>query len=145
MIGDAIQRLSKTNDEMYSLVGKVLSVDEDKRTCDVEPINGDAVINNVRLQADLEGKSGLVLFPKEGSHVVVTFLNKQTGYVALCSEVDKISFSKNNNDLLEMMKELIGIMKEFQLSTNVGATIKVMPHIVTRLEILENQFKDILK
>jgi hypothetical protein len=76
--------------EVYSIVCSVVSVDESMRTIDAKPINGDAEIFDVRLQSSINSAVGVVLIPKVNSFVVVTFLNKLTGYVALCTEIDKI-------------------------------------------------------
>lgn len=76
--------------EVYSIVCSVVSVDETERTIDAKPINGDAEIFGVRLQSSINSKVGFVAIPKKDSFVVVTFLNKLTGYVALCTEIDKI-------------------------------------------------------
>jgi hypothetical protein len=89
-IARAIKDIAKTADEVYSLVARVTAVDESERTCDVQPLNGDAALFRVRLQSELSGALGIVAFPKEGSTVVVTFINKESAYVALCSEVTRI-------------------------------------------------------
>lgn len=85
---EAIQKLAASGDEIYSCIGEVKSVDQDNKLCVVAPVNGDADLLDIRLQAG-EGK-GIVFYPAVGSIVVVTFLAKNTGYVALCSDVDKI-------------------------------------------------------
>lgn len=76
--------------EVYSIVCSVVSVDETARTIDAKPINGDAEIFDVRLQSSINSAVGLVTIPKVDSFVIVTFINKLTGYVALCTEIDKI-------------------------------------------------------
>lgn len=82
---EAIERLTERNEEVYSIIGKVDAIDKNKRTCDVLPLQDEeAVLYDVRLQAGLEGAKGTICFPKVGSVVVVTFLNKDSGYVAFC-------------------------------------------------------------
>lgn len=89
---DAIKKLSSTpNQAIYSVVGKVKSVDETARTCEVVPIqNQEDTLFDVRLQAELNLMDGLIITPAIDSLVVVTFLNQATGYIALCSKADKI-------------------------------------------------------
>lgn len=89
-IAESIKKLAANGDEVYTIPCKVMAIDETERTCDVQPLNGDAEIFGVRLQANLGDDKGVCIFPKSGSEVLVTFLNKKTGYVALCSEVDKV-------------------------------------------------------
>lgn len=89
-IDELIKKLAEKGDEVYSIAAKVKEINESERTCDVEPLDGAADIFGVRLQSVPDDDKGICVFPKVGSTVVVTFLNKKTGYVALCAEVDKI-------------------------------------------------------
>lgn len=95
-IKDVIQRLAKTNDEIYSLVATIDSVDEVKRTCVVSPINESAQIFDVRLQASLSSTKGIVTIPKKKSYVIVTFLTPNVAFISLCTEVDKIIVDCDN-------------------------------------------------
>lgn len=159
---EALEKLTKTNDELYSLIGEVDSVDKNKRTCDVLPLQDkEAVLYDVRLQADLEGTKGMLCFPTVGSVVVVTFLNKDSAYVAMFSEVDsvelvvgqqKIDFDKDGllvesaqGSLLSAWKDLLDVLKEFKLSTNSGLTIAVTPDVIAKIEVLETKINSILK
>lgn len=101
-IKDAIRILSKTDDAYYSYACKVLSVTGN--LCDCEPINGDADLLEVRLIAD--DKTGILIVPKVGSTVLVTMINKMTGYVAMFSEVDSIALNGTNYDGLVRVSEL---------------------------------------
>lgn len=74
--------------EIYSLVGTVIEVNEDERTCDVRPSNDDADVLGVRLQASIPASAGLFIKPKVNSFVIVTFLNSNTGYVSTFTEID---------------------------------------------------------
>lgn len=89
-IREAIQQIIKDEEELYSVVGIVTSVDEDKRTAEIEPIDGSGTIFDVKLQANESGTTGLVTIPAEDSEVVVTFLSKDTAFVSLCTDVEKI-------------------------------------------------------
>lgn len=89
---EAIRTLSQNYDEVYSIVAKVKAVDKSKRTCTVEPLNGDAALFGVRLQSEESSDKGLVVFPKVGSSVIVTFLNRETGHVTAFSEWDNTEF-----------------------------------------------------
>lgn len=89
-IKDAIERISRTREEIYSLACEVLSVDTDERTCDVRPLNGQADLFACRLQSSMGLVEGFLQVPKVGSTVVVTFLGRNHGYVALCSELEEV-------------------------------------------------------
>lgn len=89
-IAGHIKKLADNGDEVYAMICKVLAVDANERTCDVEPLNGDADIFGVRLQSDLNASTGFMVVPVVGSNVLVSFLNKNAAYVAMCSEVDYV-------------------------------------------------------
>lgn len=161
-LAEIIQTIAKTNDAIYSVVGVVDSVDKNKRTCDVKPTeNKEAILYDVRLQATPEGSNGKVYFPAVGSVVVVTFLNKNTGYVALFSEVDsvemvvgsqKMDFDKDGlllespqGSLLSAWTDLLNILQEFKLSTNSGMTIAVSPDIILKIKSLKQKVNSFLK
>ncbi len=77
-------------ENFYSILGKAVNVDEDARTCDLEPIEANAPRAGIRLQAAESGTTGIVLIPKEGSFIVASFFDKTTGFVSLTSELEKI-------------------------------------------------------
>lgn len=157
MIKDAIQRLAaRSNEQVYSVVGRVTEVDEALRVCSVEPLNGDAMLYDVRLQAVQEAVDGLVIVPSVDSWVVVTFLGDNDGYVAATSTVSKVlwtvekqtleysasglklasdqaGYTEQVDALLDTLGKLIDTLLQFQLSTNMGPTIAVMPQVVSAL------------
>ncbi len=150
---EAFIKASQTNEEVYATVCKVITVDESKRTCDVEPIDGSATIYDVRLQANESDTEGVVVFPKKDSMVIVSFLGKEVAYVALCSEIEAISIVKKSAfhakddvaELFDVISDLIELLKTFKLSTNVGVTINVLPDIVMKLERLKKRNNEVKK
>lgn len=90
-IKELIQDLAKDKgEEIYSKICKVDSVDESKRTCDASPIDDGAKIFDIRLQSVTSSTKGLVMIPKVDSFIIVTFLGKNTAFVSLFDDVDKI-------------------------------------------------------
>lgn len=94
-----LKKATKGIDELYSIVGTVTARDHQARTVDVQPVNGDAEVFGVRLQAAPGASVGLLAIPAVGSEVVVTFLNKATGFVALCSEVETYELVSGNTSM----------------------------------------------
>ena len=89
-IADAIRALGENNEEVYSVVGTVIAIDEDKLTCDCAPTSGGAIIYDVLLQA-MEGQAtGFVLIPMIGSSVIVTFISSVSAYVGATSNIQKM-------------------------------------------------------
>jgi hypothetical protein len=84
---DILQSAVKTDAEQYAQFGTVSGVDSD--TCTVEPLNGDAPINKVKLSAG-ETDEGFILTPVVGSVVLVVFSSKTRAFVSMCSEVETV-------------------------------------------------------
>lgn len=92
-IAEMIKKLADNGEEIYSKVCKVISVDLQERTCEVEPLSGGANIPGCRLQAAMDQATGMLLVPAVDSFVVVTWLNKNAAYVSLCSDLDEIQLN----------------------------------------------------
>jgi len=92
-IPELIKALAQSGDQIYSKVCKVISVDLDERSCEVEPLSGGANIPGCRLQAAIEQTSGFLLVPSVGSFIVVTWLNKNAAFVSMCSTLDEIQLN----------------------------------------------------
>ncbi|MGR3178298.1 MAG: hypothetical protein ACUZ8E_09620 [Candidatus Anammoxibacter sp.] len=107
-------------EQFYSQIGKAVNVNADKRTCDFEPISDIAKREGIRLQSLISESKGFVLIPKEGSDIVVTFLNKSTGFVSLTSEIEKIHFEAGGEDLKLILNDLIKEIKNTITNTPAG-------------------------
>lgn len=69
----------------------VTAVDKTARTCDCDPLNEDAPIPGVNLQANQQAKFGVVQFPRVGSFVIVGFLSDgMAGAVLLTDDVESV-------------------------------------------------------
>lgn len=117
-------------EQFYSQIGKAVNVDATKRTCDFEPISDIAKREGIRLQSLISESKGFVLIPKEGSDIVVTFLNKSTGFVSLTSEIEKIHFEAGGEDLKKILNDLIKEIKNAIITTPVGPGSIAPPTIV---------------
>lgn len=151
----AIKQLASTN-MVVSIIGTVTEVDEGQRTCVLEPLNGDAIVYDVRLQAAIAEATGPVMIPKVGAYGIAVFLGDNNAFLALFHEVEKVlwtvdeqvmeftkdglslsnqqaKFAEEQVKLLDTFAALIDTLLQFQLSTNLGPTISVMPQIITLL------------
>lgn len=90
MISDAIKALAHKHSETRILIGTVKNLDTKKRTCDVEPHNGDADILDVLLQVVEGTNNGFFLLPKAGSEVVVLLFDDYLGAVIQTADIDKM-------------------------------------------------------
>lgn len=101
---DALRSLVKPNNDGFSKVCTIDSVDLTKLTCYCMPLNGDADIINVRLMANID--NGFLLVPEVESIVVVSFLSDDSAYVSLVSKVSEIQLNGKNFDGLVKVQEL---------------------------------------
>ena len=90
-IKNIIKQIATEGSTASLFVGTVSAVDSKARTVDVEPINEDAPVLGVNLQANQESTFGVVAFPKVGSYVVVGFVaDGAAGVVLLTDEVESV-------------------------------------------------------
>lgn len=141
-IKEIIEKAAKGDEELYSIIATVDEVDEDARTCSCTPIDGAAQLFDVNLQAGKEATTGFVQIPTVESQVVVTFLSKDTAFISLCVEVDKVlldcdevTINGGDNGSLIIIQDLVdkinaiedahnGLVSDFNLHThNTTATI----------------------
>lgn len=115
-IRSAVKEMSKTGDEVYSIVCKVLSVNISEKTCDCEPIDGKADLLDVRLMA--QSQTGFFITPKVNSIVVVTMINGFTGYVAMFSEISEIQLNGSNYDGLPQIQVMVDKYNNLEQKVN---------------------------
>lgn len=120
-IKEIIEQIAKDDQqELYSLACTVDDVNEGERTCSVTPLNGGVAVFGVRLQAIKGTEKGLVIFPKVGSQAIVTFINKQTGYLALHTEIDGYIIETGSESLKTILTDLIEAIEQLTVTTGVG-------------------------
>lgn len=121
-IRDAIRKAVETGAEIYSVVGKIKSVDTTERTCVVEPVDGSPEINGVRYTVTNGDSSGFILNPKSGSFVIVTFLDDNNGFISLITEFDTVVLNNGTADLKQILTDLIAQIKVITVPTPSGAS-----------------------
>lgn len=109
-IKNLIRQIAADGNSMSLLVGTVSAVDTKARTVDVEPINEDAPVLGVNLQANQEATLGVVLFPRVGSYVAVAMLSGYAaGVVVLTEDVESIEVNINNGTKLTVTEDGIRV------------------------------------
>lgn len=105
-----IKQLATEGGSDSLLVGTVSARHDDRRTVDVEPINEDAPVLEVNLQANQEGTLGVVLFPRVGSYVAVAMLSGYAaGVVVLTDDVESIEVNINDGTKLTITEDGISL------------------------------------
>jgi len=106
MIREAIQSIAGTlKNKFPAFLAKVKSVDEADNVCDIEPLNDDADMFDVRFRAQLGSASGFFAVPKIGSVVLVVQTSETSGVIVCYSDVEKISLvcdGEENNGLVKV-------------------------------------------
>ncbi|EAY29960.1 hypothetical protein [Microscilla marina] len=89
-----------------NLRGTVVEVDEAERTCEVQPLGGEAPLPDVRLVASIDSEvaGGVVFIPKIGSAVIVSMLeaSESEAYVAKFGEVEKLLVQFSEDSVAEL-------------------------------------------
>jgi len=121
-------------DVVWSLTGKVVSTDEDNRTCEIELTNNDANLQGVRLQAVEGGNTGVVFFPEKGSDVIVHFLNADNAYITQISKVAKVEIITENGEIWLNGDEYGGLIKIEKLKTQLQKNTQRIDTIINVLK-----------
>ena len=124
-----IQKLNDNgNTSVESFLAKVIEVDKEKRLCDVEPLEG-AELFDVRICAiQLKQNNGFWIVPKKDSHVVVTMLGNNAGFISMFSEVEEIYLQTSETDngglvkIEYLMQRLTSIENELNKHSNLLKT-----------------------
>lgn len=130
-------------ENFYSVLGKAINVDSDKRICDLESIEGDAPRAGINLQAVESETRGFVLIPKEGSFIAVTFTDKRTGFVSLTSEIEKIHFEAGGEDLKLILNDLIKEIKNI-VTQSPGGPGTVVESTKVLLDTIDDRINKLL-
>lgn len=132
ILQDTIRKLAKDDTVAGITIGRVTAVDKDARTVDVQPLDGEAPLLGLNLQANQKGTVGLVQIPKIDSCVIVgTFTNYGgAGAVLLCDDVERIEATVGNYSL-EITDEGISLN-----GGNLGGLVKVT-ELTQRLNAIE--------
>lgn len=136
-IRSAIQKLSKT-EKFESVLGKVVSVDTDTKTCEVQPLDDQPNILQVRLNANESPESGIVIIPKQYSFVIVGQTALDQPHILMFSEIDSIQntiedmeykldanglkLTVGDNDFKEGISDLLTALEQLTVNTPNGVS-----------------------
>ena len=111
-----IFRLFLKEEELYSRIGTVVSVDEASKTVKVSLVNGED-IDDVRLQ-QVPGDLGILLKPAVDSLVIVAFTDNTTAYVSMFSELEELVFQNGVNGGLIKIDDLVTKLNDLNTKYN---------------------------
>jgi hypothetical protein len=125
---ETIQQMIRGEIPTQAMLGTVLSVDRTKAVCDVQPAEAGApVLYDVALRA-VEGSGGFILWPKVKSFVLVGLVDNDPNhtYVAMVSEVDKLTLATGNENLHTLLTDMVAAVRGLKFTTNAGPTITLL-------------------
>lgn len=88
-----IKRMATAETMPTAIICTVDAVDKEARTVDCTPIDEQAPIPGVNLQANQEGTTGWLAVPKVGSYVVVMMTSEATGVVVATDDVESVELN----------------------------------------------------
>jgi len=94
-IADSIRKLLGAV-EFDTMLCTVESVDGET-TCTVKTVKTGALYKNIKLNANITEDKGIYVFPKKGSYVLVTMIDKVQGFVSMFSDIEKITLNVNGD------------------------------------------------
>jgi hypothetical protein len=115
-IRDTILELVSEDLQIYSVVGKVVSINNG--FAEIEPLDGSANLLDVRVVAD--SASSPVAIPLVNSIVICTFLDNDNAFISQISEVDKYRIANTSESLKSLLEDLIGAIQRIVVTTPAG-------------------------
>ncbi len=120
-------------------IGTVTAVDKEARAVDVQPLNEDAPLLGMNLQANQGSTVGVVQIPRVGSYVMVGYVaDGAVGMVVLCDDIEEAEVVIKDAETASIVVTEDGIVMN---GGSLGGLVKV-EDITTRLNLIE---KDINK
>ncbi|WP_448529201.1 hypothetical protein [Raineya sp.] len=131
----AIKKVSNASATLAT--GKVVSIDAETHTCDIELDSEGADIFGVRLRAVVDDANGLILVPKINSEVVIAKINTSQWVVVATAELESIKILIGSQTLI--IDENGFVFNE----GNLGGLVK-LNDLVSKLNAIENKVNSII-
>jgi hypothetical protein len=138
----AFKRLIHRTIPAGTFAGVIVAVDENAKTCDVEPSDGSPIYFDVRLKAmitEAVNDEGLTIIPTVGSDVLVSVISKQENncYISVFSRIDKYLIKVNGRSIEITLDGVLklngdsyeGIIKAGELKTQLDKNTAVLSAI----------------
>lgn len=126
-ISEAIRKISK-QEVFESIIGKVVSIDNASMTCEVDPIDDQPNLVDVRFSAMENPTSGIIPVPVMGSAVIVSQTATGQQYISLFSEIDTFQITSN----------------QFTFNDGANGGLINISDLVTKMNNLENKINDVI-
>ena len=130
--------------------GVVLSIDEDRATCQIQLVTNNEILNNVKIKPIVcdgdQSEMGIILYPAVNSFVLVGKINEENTDLAIlsCTKVDSIAFEMQNNLSLQVSNDGTAKFNTGNLILNNGdqdgiPLVKPLTNVIADLQNKVNQ------
>lgn len=126
----------KTADNIFAAT--VMKNSVSGNTCTVIPVDGKAKVEKVRLNADINGETGVLITPTDESYVLVGMLTPVDGMVLMFSEIKSVSIKINEDISLLMDADKIEFNGNAKNSYLCDINV-----VKDKIEALEQQLNDL--
>lgn len=120
-IPEIIQEMAQGGNVYESLFAKVITVDATAKTCQIETLNDEMTIFDVRIIAN--NGDGFLLIPSVDSIVGVCMINEVEGYVSLYSQIDSVQIGDGANGGLIKINDIVSKVNTIESDINDLKTI----------------------
>ena len=135
-IREMIQAMAKSGNSPV-LLCRVTAVDEAGRLVDVDPVNGDAEILDVRLQLTEGNDAGAVAIPKTGELVLVLMVTEELGFVLLSDQITRYAIDVATTHFRFDDKGLAISSAAADFKTEINALIDLVDELLTTLQTFQ--------
>ena len=118
------------DENYYSKIGIVKSIDEVEYTCEVEFLDGSPNFDDVKLQ-QFATSDGLFIKPSIDSAVIVSFSSRNNAYISMFSAVEEVVIQGGVNE---------GMVKIVEQTRKLNDLVAEVQGIVNDLNILKTAF-----
>lgn len=112
------------------LTGKVTAINRNDYTCTVNPVDGSATLNAVRLSPSI-GKYAMITIPKVNSFVTVVMVDKLRGVVVSCDDAEEILIGGEELGGMIKIEELVSRLNAIERAFNSFINTKYNLHVHT--------------
>lgn len=96
---ECIRRMAGKTGNVFTIC-KASNIDENKYTCDGDPVDGSAKITGIRLRSVTDNHESTVVIPADGSLILVAMLSNVDAYVLHCDQAKKVMVKVGNTTIV---------------------------------------------
>lgn len=135
---DAAQTLREIS-QSKQLISKICTVESvGEFDCEVIPVDSEATLPMVRMKAHLQGNGGIIIKPKVGSFVIVSFTRPADAFIAMCDEIDSIQAKLFDHTILINKDGMLVDMSSglYEIKNNQESLKKLLSDLIKEITMI---------